>query len=1037
MVKHFTRFSCYIVIVLSVLVIAATVWLGQGPRSMNWARGWLTSALNPQGAPYSISIGDVYINWQNFTEFGDLHVKNMQVAQADGSIFAVLPDVRITLDPIGFMPHHRVLHGIKVDAPRLFMTRDEQGILRFGLDGVVEKSLPVSEFLAFFASDDTATSNTRGSLPFREFSLQNASLRFTDSASGAKLLGKPFSFRIRRIGDDLSGSLAVPFIYKDKPGSIDASLTTKRIDRQRVLNVLVEQLPAELVCMAANCPANQQFEGNVSGKLTAQLDFAESVKEVALAAHTEKATFTAPNWFPEPMKIKNAGIIATAYDNFTRVDVQELILATKDTKITLKGTATKKEDGWHAKGEGANNKLNIAKLANYWPIPLAQDSRTWVISHITSGYSDSATIKFDVLPIDITSDSIRDESMLALVNARDLTVDYLPGFPKLTGVGGPVTFTGKKITADVQSGTMLSGTQLKPSVITFTNLDIPATPTETTINLTAPAKDVATLLQHKIFTFDDPLKLNPDTISGDVDATLKLAFDAFSNPDAPPDAINLAAVKYDITTTLNNVSQPQLMGRDISGLSGTLTANDAGVKFDGALKVDDTNLAMTFSDDSAGTVATAKGTLTRKQFTALGIPDVKQLGEGSIGVDAAVSIHKDNTELKRAELDLTNIALTVPEISWSKPAGGAASLSLTPASGAQSYNLAIAAPDLTVTGATLTLTPAMDDLQSLKLGRVKTSKNDFSLTYATTADGFDVNLSGSKLDNSDSFMQPDDSPEDSLLAKFPPVNLTIDLGELTLVPNLPLQKLKGHLTCNRTRCPSADISAKTGAGILRASIGKTEGARQLLISSDNAGDTLRALDISDRMYGGTLDLRGSYADALNPPPLNGRIQINSFKLKNSEILARILSVGSLSGMLNLLTGQGIDFEKIAMNFSHLNGVVDISKGRAESNALGITVEGRVDMSRDKLKLKGAVIPANLFNSFLGKIPIIGQIAGGDEGLIAFNYSVSGKMRDPQVSVNPLSGLTPGFLRGIWSGSPSGESDDSASDSKEKKPAYPQ
>ena len=39
--------------------------------------------------------------------------------------------------------------------------------------------------------------------------------------------------------------------------------------------------------------------------------------------------------------------------------------------------------------------------------------------------------------------------------------------------------------------------------------------------------------------------------------------------------------------------------------------------------------------------------------------------------------------------------------------------------------------------------------------------------------------------------------------------------------------------------------------------------------------------------------------------------------------------------------------------------------------------------------------------------------GEGEGLIAFNYAVKGSYDDPKVSVNPLSALTPGFLRGIF------------------------
>jgi hypothetical protein len=51
----------------------------------------------------------------------------------------------------------------------------------------------------------------------------------------------------------------------------------------------------------------------------------------------------------------------------------------------------------------------------------------------------------------------------------------------------------------------------------------------------------------------------------------------------------------------------------------------------------------------------------------------------------------------------------------------------------------------------------------------------------------------------------------------------------------------------------------------------------------------------------------------------------------------------------------------------------------------------------------------------GKIPLVGKIFEGKEGegLIATNYSIKGKYPDVSVNVNPLSALTPGFLRNIW------------------------
>ena len=89
--------------------------------------------------------------------------------------------------------------------------------------------------------------------------------------------------------------------------------------------------------------------------------------------------------------------------------------------------------------------------------------------------------------------------------------------------------------------------------------------------------------------------------------------------------------------------------------------------------------------------------------------------------------------------------------------------------------------------------------------------------------------------------------------------------------------------------------------------------------------------------------------------------------------------------------------------------------RVYGTSLGITTQGEVDLGRGWIDVEGTVVPAYFLNRILGAIPIIGNIlTGGEgEGLIAFTYEVEGPSDDPEVSVNPLAALTPGFLRGIF------------------------
>jgi hypothetical protein len=57
----------------------------------------------------------------------------------------------------------------------------------------------------------------------------------------------------------------------------------------------------------------------------------------------------------------------------------------------------------------------------------------------------------------------------------------------------------------------------------------------------------------------------------------------------------------------------------------------------------------------------------------------------------------------------------------------------------------------------------------------------------------------------------------------------------------------------------------------------------------------------------------------------------------------------------------------------------------------------------------------MINSVLGRIPFLGKIfspeVGG--GVFAARYSIDGPFDNANISVNPLSVLTPGFLRNLF------------------------
>jgi hypothetical protein len=72
------------------------------------------------------------------------------------------------------------------------------------------------------------------------------------------------------------------------------------------------------------------------------------------------------------------------------------------------------------------------------------------------------------------------------------------------------------------------------------------------------------------------------------------------------------------------------------------------------------------------------------------------------------------------------------------------------------------------------------------------------------------------------------------------------------------------------------------------------------------------------------------------------------------------------------------------------------------------VDGQTDLAT-------TIVPAYALNAFLGKIPVFGRLFSPEKGggLIAVRAKITGQLMAPKVSVNPLSALTPGFLRDVF------------------------
>jgi hypothetical protein len=150
-------------------------------------------------------------------------------------------------------------------------------------------------------------------------------------------------------------------------------------------------------------------------------------------------------------------------------------------------------------------------------------------------------------------------------------------------------------------------------------------------------------------------------------------------------------------------------------------------------------------------------------------------------------------------------------------------------------------------------------------------------------------------------------------------------------------------------------------------------------------------------------------------PLDGTAEIADFRLHDAPVLARLLQGMTLYGLVDVIRGPGLAFSRLVAPFRLTKDTLTLSDARAFNSSLGLTVRGTIDLDQERVALEGTIVPAYFFNSLLGNIPLVGRLFSPEQGggLFAASYAVHGTLDDPDVTVNPLSALTPGFLRGVF------------------------
>jgi uncharacterized protein involved in outer membrane biogenesis len=145
-----------------------------------------------------------------------------------------------------------------------------------------------------------------------------------------------------------------------------------------------------------------------------------------------------------------------------------------------------------------------------------------------------------------------------------------------------------------------------------------------------------------------------------------------------------------------------------------------------------------------------------------------------------------------------------------------------------------------------------------------------------------------------------------------------------------------------------------------------------------------------------------------------RIEFLNGVIEKFNILAKIFSVLNVSqlfkGRIPDLTTRGLPYRQIKASISVKDGIASTEDFLVDSDAIKITIIGKVDLGRNWIDARVGVHPLGTVDVVLSSVPVAGYIlTGEDKAFLSIIYEVKGDLNDPQINPIPVKGLGENFI----------------------------
>ena len=657
--------------------------------------------------------------------------------------------------------------------------------------------------------------------------------------------------------------------------------------------------------------------------------------------------------------------------------------------------------------------INPVQILSIWPDDVALGGRNWIVKSLQAADFSNMQIHMALTEEDLTSQIFENDHFNLNFDVENVEIRYLRQMPWLRNNSGRGVMRGNQFEYTMYGGNV-DGLTLEKGFL-FIPVIAPSG-TEFSIDLygSGTATEMLRVSDFKPLEIASKFGITPTDFGGEgrIHLQIKRPLKDYVDPEL---------VKYELFGDFTNVTAPVgFGGNNLNDGKIKVHINRQGMEILGPIKIGKWQAVLdwrkVFNVVPIPADFTLVGTLTRDDLDNLGIGLRRHFGGV---VDVVLSGKGNGFEVNRIGLvaDFAKADVNIGSL-WSKLNGAPAKLTGVLTSNVQGTggleNFAAEAEGLSLKG-------SISLAQNLRLQNLDMSRAyieglvDAKISAKPTPEGvLVVDVTGEYM-NLASWVDRAFKTQSGLVSA--PMYLTGKIKKLALAENYLLSNASAEYSHNGGHVSHAKLQGETELGAFVAEIlrPETRAIRNFKVNIPNAAHAALSLLGLGNIKDGTLEVSGQLPLAGEKGGVTGKINLTNFTLIRAPAFTQLLSLASLQGMASTLSGDGLKFEKLDMDFSLEEGVFKVRDGRASGPALGLTAEGDIILADKAIDFSGVLVPSYTVNSILGDIPVLGSVMVGKkgEGMFALNYTMKGPIKQIGVNVNPLSALTPGFLRRIF------------------------